>query len=353
MADYYVDGLVGNDANDGLSEGAAGAWATIGQAISNPIAAGDRLYVKASASYAESPDFNSTINGVIANPIVLEGYTTTPGDGGRASITGDGSAITLFTGSFYSTRNFTITGGADRGVKTGNFCVVENCEVDGSAGTDRGFETFTDCYTVGCYAHDCTTTGFRLFGVGGAFACIADTCVKGIQSVARTFGYFYCIARGNTSGGLEMGSNGNSELMVNCTVDGLSSSLVGITQGTSGHISTVINCVVINCTTGITGSSSGGTARNFSANNCLFGNTANYSAGATTPVGEVLADPTFFDEAAKDYGPNTGSPCIRAGYDFRSSPLLTMSGDKIDIGALQGLGGGSNFRGAFFSWGVN
>ena len=96
------------------------------------------------------------------------------------------------------------------------------------------------------------------------------------------------------------------------------------------------------------------TERNWSYNNLLFGNTANYgTSGGRTVSGEVLADPLFADEPAKDYGPFTNSPCIMAGKDFRANPWLTMTGDPIDIGALQGLGGGANLKGAFLNWGVN
>lgn len=354
MADYYIDALNGNDADPG-SEGAP--WKTIGKAVTNPIVGGDRVFVKASATYVEAPDF-SGINGATSSPIVLEGYATTVGDRGRAVIVHDGAATTtLKIGEFYSVRNFKVTGGVTTGIgnSAGKFQVVENCEVDGSVNsTDRGINLGVDTEAVGCYVHDCDVAGIRFFGVGGAFSCIADTCVVGIANNITTFGYFYCIGRGNTTTAFRMNSNSASEPMVNCTADGLGGGVaVGFELGQGNHIPVAINCVAINCNIGFSMSTPGLTERNFSFNNCAFNNTFNYSANGRTVAGEILTDPTFVSEAAKDYGPDTGSPLIVAGFDARTQVWLTMTGDPIDVGALQSNAGGPNFAGAFLNWGVN
>lgn len=349
MADYYVDGLVGNDANSGLSEGAGNAWKTIGKGVTNPIVAGDRLFVKASADYAESVDF-SGIHGSFSDPIVIEGYTEVVGDGGRAVITSDGASATTFeTGARYSIRNFKITGGTTRGLHISSSCIAENCEVDGSVlGTNFGFEGFTGSYFVGCYVHDCDARGFWFSALSGAFSCIADTCATGFQNNAKTFGYFYCIARNNTSNGIV-----GSEPMVNCTIDNVTNSGDGIEQGGNPSLGAIINCVMINCNVGANMDSSSSTERNWSFNNCVFGNNSDYGGGGRTTSGEITTDPTFVSEAAKDYGPDTDSPLIMAGFDSRIQSWLTMTGDPIDVGALQSNAGGPNFAGAFLNWGVN
>ncbi len=352
MSDYYIDGLNGNDANAGTSEGAGNAWKTMGKAISNPIAAGDRVFVKANATYTENPNFTS-IPGTMAAPVVVEGYGSVVGDGVRATIVGDGLIRwVLVVGVKYSVRNFKVSGGSSvansAGIHLDRLSVVENCEVDGESLIRYGFFGEVDTYNVGCYSHDCTVSAFRFFGLGGAFACIADNSVTGIQPILRTFGFFYCIARGNSLTGLA----GNSfELIANCTVDGLGGGK-GITQGSTSAVATVINCVVINCNTGMT---IGGHSphRNWSFNNCLFGNTADYGGSSSTASGEITSDPEFVDEAAKNYGPDAGSPLIMAGYDSRIASWLSMTGDPIDVGALQSGAGGDNFAGAFLNWGVN
>lgn len=69
---------VGDDANVGTSEGSGNAWKTIDKAM-NTVAAGDKVWVKASANYTELVTIDTV--GSIAAPIVFEGYTSTTGDG--------------------------------------------------------------------------------------------------------------------------------------------------------------------------------------------------------------------------------------------------------------------------------
>lgn len=110
MATYYVDGAVGNDANAGTSPGAGNAWATIGHAAST-VAAGDKVNVKNSASYAELVAI--TTSGSVTANIVWEGYTTTVGDGGRAIIEGGNTRATclhLADKIFNVWKNFTFQG---------------------------------------------------------------------------------------------------------------------------------------------------------------------------------------------------------------------------------------------------
>jgi hypothetical protein len=356
VSDYYVDGAVGNDSNAGTSEGAGNAWATIGKAIIAPIAPGDRLFIKASASYAEDNDF-STTSGTATSPIVLEGYTTTVGDGGRATIPGNGGSRTLRTGAFYSVRNLVVTkdnsGGSSAGILLEGTSIAENCEVDGLSTSGRGFENAVGTYHVGCYAHDCNTAGFRFFGIGGAFSCVTDTCSVGFANNVGTLGYFYCIAINSNSTGFQMNSNGDNEPMINCTVDGEDLGGTGYVNGTSGGVSKVINCVATRCNVGMQGSASSATERTLSSNNCLFGNTSDYSGGQVAAPNEITTDPTFVDQDSNDYGPDTGSPLIFGGLDMTAATWFAMTGDPIDVGALQSLPSAANIAGAFLNWGVN
>lgn len=358
MPDYYVDGAVGNDANDGLAEGAGNAWATIGQADTLPIVAGDRVYVKASATYVEFPIINPS--GTMALPIVVEGYGSVVGDNQRVTIDGSGGGASnegLAVNDYVAVRNFTILNAQDHGISADLYCVIENCEVDTPG--DRGFFMTTGTVMVGCYVHGATNQGYYFFGTGcTAFACIAENCANGFQNNSDVGGYFFCIARGNTFTGLGINSNGRSEPIINCTVDGVKGSnpfSEGIECGANAKVAQMINCAIINCNTGVDMHQSGLTERNWSFNNLLYNNSTDYNATGSTVSGEVLAAPVFADEDAKDYGPDTGSPCILAGFEFRTSPWseFLMTGDKIDIGALQGLGAPTNFRGAFLNWGVS
>jgi hypothetical protein len=108
MATYYVSAATGSDADSGLTE--ALAWLTVDKAM-NTVTAGDKVWVKADGNYAELVTIDTA--GTATTPIVFEGYTTTPGDGGRATITGSGarancmvSSLTAGTHVYYIFKNF-------------------------------------------------------------------------------------------------------------------------------------------------------------------------------------------------------------------------------------------------------
>lgn len=117
MTEYYVDGDVGDDANAGTSAGSGNAWETLTHAAGQ-VAAGDKVWVKASADYTELLTLEAS--GSILSPIVWEGYTTTPGDGGQATIDGENTRaanVQLDGYDFNHFKNFILTGAQD-------FCVL-------------------------------------------------------------------------------------------------------------------------------------------------------------------------------------------------------------------------------------
>lgn len=138
MTVYYVDGAVGSNLNSGLSEGAGNAWATIQHAEDTMAAGGgDVAYVKASAVYAEQVTLAKSFSvSVFPNRII--GYTTTPGDRGRATIDATGFTSGIYDG--FVTRNFRIfenlrvTGADNYNVymDTGDYGLFVNCEFDNS-----------------------------------------------------------------------------------------------------------------------------------------------------------------------------------------------------------------------------
>src|SRR5688500_2689115 len=74
---YYIS-TTGSNSNSGLT--AALPWKTITYAASSssPVIAGDIIYIKAGNYGAEYVSFQKS--GSSGNPIVFEGYQTTPGD---------------------------------------------------------------------------------------------------------------------------------------------------------------------------------------------------------------------------------------------------------------------------------
>ena len=87
MTTYYVESGHGGT-NSGTSDN---PWTTVDTAMNN-VVAGDKVYVKASATYNE--DVTVDTAGGFSTNIVFEGYTTTPGDNGKATISGTTTCIT-------------------------------------------------------------------------------------------------------------------------------------------------------------------------------------------------------------------------------------------------------------------
>jgi hypothetical protein len=84
MATYYVDGTKADDTGDGLSE--ANAKKTVAAGIALMTTAGDKLYIKISATYLQTTTINVTVPGAANTGFFdVEGYLTTPGDEGAGS----------------------------------------------------------------------------------------------------------------------------------------------------------------------------------------------------------------------------------------------------------------------------
>ena len=89
--EYYVDPGSGSDGNAGTSDGAA--WATLDHALNNitrDTTNGDRINIKAGTALTLSANLDTGTYGSGSNsaPLVIQGYTSTAGDGGICVING-------------------------------------------------------------------------------------------------------------------------------------------------------------------------------------------------------------------------------------------------------------------------
>ena len=156
MTTYYVDVAVGNDVNAGTSEGAGNAWASIGKAL-DTVVAGNTVYVKASGDYTAQHGASGAIGefktgAAVADFILFEGYTTTPGDGTFACVTLDAGPNTLANCLkypatdmylYYAFRFFRFTGASGDGVDAlgatyGRSIGFYSCRFDNNGGSGLG-----------------------------------------------------------------------------------------------------------------------------------------------------------------------------------------------------------------------
>lgn len=334
MATYYVSTATGLDTDSGLTE--ALAWKTVDKAM-NTVAAGDKVWVKADGNYNEKPSVNTV--GTSATPIVFEGYTSTPGDGGRATVDGQSSrnsclvdSVGAGTDTFYVFKNFRFTGSTGANVTLGgDFYTFKNCKFD------TGASTGLVCGATACEVCEFTSNGGTgaIFNnaVGGLFVgcTFYSNGADGIRVDGGPLMVFGCIFYDNAGSAIDINVSNILVAIVNCTIDGnAKNSDDGVLVSNQDHNLGYINSVFYDCAVGIHQLSASRGDRVISRNNLVNGNTTAYTNAATF-TGEVTAAPGFVDEAAgADYHPDTDSPLIGAGFD---------GGASMDIGAVQSVPG--------------
>jgi len=311
MSTYYVSAASGSDVNSGLSE--ALAWATVDKGM-NTVAAGDKVWVKADGNYAELATIDTV--GTETAPIVFEGYTTTKGDGGRATITGSSArancvadSIAVNTAIYYVFKNFRFTGAIADGVNTDcNHLTFKNCKFDtnGVNGITARLSLYEACeFSSNTERGAQIAAALSIFiackfynnGTDGAFSNNVLVCVG-------------CTFFSNADSGIFVGTHG---VIINCTVDGdAKDTTIGLSAYEPTSLLAVVNNVFYDCATGFNGAAGRGD-RVVSRNNCVNGNTTAYS-NAETFTGEVTSAPQFTNEVGgADYTPAAGSPLINAG----------------------------------------
>ncbi len=204
MATYYVDTAVGNDSNAGTSPGSGNAWATLGKAASVAIY-GDKVNVKASGTYTitSGVTFDSTDSVPNSAPLLVEGYTTTPGDGGQVTVS-TSNAITMLTAN---------SGAAN--IRFANFILdgTDNALIGVvGANTGRGGSLWNTlikrCCTKGVSTNAMALRLVRVTDMKSGATCAFDV---GQVAVADC-----CIADTNPCHGWSMGGNNTSVQLHNC-----------------------------------------------------------------------------------------------------------------------------------------
>ncbi len=322
--DYYVDGAVGNDANAGTSEGAGNALATIPAGFLKLLAASDRLYIKSSATYTNQYAPTSAYTPAAATPMIVEGYTFTPGDGGQITMN-NAAAVSYgirLLKSHYILRNIKVTNYNSIGIYANvtnsrmENCTAENCV---SRGLYGGYgAVFIDCTVSGStYAQfqmnqystviNCSSIGTSgTYGIKMSNYCqVMNTIMAGTPSHSLLYTLHHTLVK-------------------NCVFDGYGTALRGLYHGTNYGPAIVINNIFHDCNKAIEAAASYPHMQ-IGYGNVMNSNTANYTNWAATG-NDIIADPLFNNEGAGDYSLAAGSPAIGAGFIDRGGEERTDSG---------------------------
>ena len=328
MATYYVDGAVGDDANDGLSEGASGAKLTIDAAVSLATTAGDIVYVKASATYGEVVTLDAS--GTTSAPIGVVGYTSTVGDGGRFVLDGTDTLTDGFFGSNRSywyfhnmeVKNFTDNGfdqsaadgmrfvncsihdNGDRGIYVDNWTQIDRCEIYNNS-------------VAGVWADQyCNITNSLIYDNGGSYQ-------------VRCSGYSWYISRSVIAGAstylVYLPWAGSFE---HVTFDGKNTAH-GIHCTSAFYPMTIQNCIFHDCNTAINMPAGAYRSNQAGGANMFSSNTTDY-ANWTATDDDFTGTPAFTDEAGGDYTLGPTSDAIGA-----ARGLGGAGSSNLDVGAYQ------------------
>jgi hypothetical protein len=326
MTTYYVDGAVGNDGNTGLAEGAGNAWATIQKAADtmtagNGSAPFDRTYVKASTTYSEDVVLKANAGvGNTGRGIAFVGYTTTPNDNGKVT-------ITPTTNGFY-------------GLTAGSGNHIHNFIIDGATGTSIEFNSLNYVRIYNCeIINGVGTNALRMNGISCALVdtIVAYNTTTTTLSINNSTSLIYgCTVHSNTASSAEISSAGTMQYSIfyNSLGTNTVSAYIGcayhnVFDGSLDTVATAIymggaGCVAFNNI--ITDYNSGiWTATpavvtidyNLTHNvtvpiDCTYHNVdANHDYGIGAH--NVVGDPLFVDKANHDYRLGSGSPALNAG----------------------------------------
>lgn len=233
MADFFVDSTRPDDSGNGTSEGTAKQTLQAGLDL---LTNGDILNIKASGTYSISTSLTLPSGNTYTALTRVRGYTTTPGDGGKAHIQATAAITMLAPGANGASwedldldGDSTATTGASFAGYSGNSlfrCRVRNCgtgvtlaasnhvsdcEITGCT-TVGATAAAAECHLVDCWIHDNTCPGV-IWAPGGSIThCRVTNNTGGTSDGIRIdVGYGvlikHCTLHGNGRDGLRFAAN--------------------------------------------------------------------------------------------------------------------------------------------------
>jgi hypothetical protein len=202
--EVYVAYTTGNDSTGAGTSGSP--WKTIQKALDTVNHGGDgvRINVKAGETQVIATNALSTTTylatngaGSASEPLIIQGYTSSAGDGGIGTIEGTTNSLAIWTGTdtdqqdYVQLRDLSMTSGQGSGyaVVLDNYCSVDNCTIVSPFG---GIDI--DVGSV----NNCTITWDSLYAVQGS----ASVGVYDCKIILADGAMRDCILAGNAVGNL-------------------------------------------------------------------------------------------------------------------------------------------------------
>lgn len=306
-------------------------------------------------------------------PVWFQGYTTTFGDGGRATFDGGtvGASYNLLTLTNTGTladvilQNNGVTGSADGLTVTGKCylrrVVVNSVRGRGFVANTNGGSSFVECEAYLCNASNTANYGgFALANTGSIFKRCISHDNAGANSAGFHFGFggslVDCIADTNGGHGVNVNASNSTVSLKACRIYNNTGSGISLGTTQTGIVLDAEDVILSN--NGAYGLTNAATLATFSMINCAFrsntSGTVNAGVSANVQIGAVtLTGDPYTDAPNGNFNLNNtagaGAACRGAGIGTYSQTQASYTGTVSypDIGAGQHLetAGGSTFVG--------
>lgn len=304
------------------------------------------VWLRDTAPYEEDVKVEQETTATPSLPLVIEGYTDTPGDGGIATFDGTNTKDFGFrledssadTDTYYwVVKNIEFKRYIDR-AWYGQFgagfiadVIFQHCRFGNNGTGVRGAQNYS---FLDCWFHDNSTAVDGSWLIGGCVArCIVEDNGIGLNMSKPTSNSIWnSLFIGNRDYNI---SSHHGMPIVNCVIDGKNkASALGV-RYPGDCIPKIINTIILDCDVGVQGVIAGAEELSAIFNSCFYLNTDDFTQGAAKRTGCIFADPLFVDRDNKDYGIESTSPCKEAGLDLKSYDFYNSTASKVDIGLLQ------------------
>jgi hypothetical protein len=329
MANYYTSALAG-----GGGTGTIGSPFTFAEAltfiVAGAFAAGDTMYYKADGTYTTA-FYTITKAGTANATCKMEGYTTTPGDGGMVTFQRTSGAGIFVTnqGIYWVFKNIIFdaaNGGTNVVSMVGTHFYINCTFTRGGAGGANGAAVL-----INCKANNNAT-----YGIGTAEANFCISINNGTTGFLSNTVSYKCIAANNGGYGYSIVANNS---IVDCIANNNSGGGI-ITAG--GQMMGIINNIISNNAGGY-GINFVYTGESFAYNNNFYNNGVDTNQ-PTFLINKKTFDPQFNNTATFDFR-RTGTNLNGQGfsdvgmYGFNYETSIGVMPGKIGTGVLPTFAG--------------
>jgi hypothetical protein len=335
MANFYASALAAGGGTGTIVS--PFTWAEMISYINASFANGDIAWIKNDATYSGVSPFSITKVAAITAPCIMEGYTTTPGDGGMPTVIRSSPAASIFATintAYWIFKNM-IWDANNQGTNT----------VGGSASTIFINNTFRRAGAGGASSGataqyiNCKAENNASYGINGGICSNCLAVNNGTVGYIADNGIWNCVSANNGGYGVQITTTGGS--IRNCVINGNTGG--GIT--TAASVVTIINNLITNHASGYGINFTAGAGNTSFAYNNDFYNNSNNTNIAGNIINSGAVNPNYNNTSLFDFrrtdnaisGIGLGIVGITGGFNYETTPGIAPA--KIGSGTLPTFAG--------------